>query len=704
MSNRTFIAPLGILVVMIIAVLVGLSLKPVESGASQPKKFPSYAELDNHVRAGERMARQFGGMYYGRNDMLLMNESMDQSRVAVGAMEKSAAPSPAPGAAADSAAAYSTTNTQVEGVDEADLVKSDGKYLYVVAGKKVFIMEAYPAQNAKLLGSISFEGQPADIFINGERLAVFVHLAGGDLSVLVYDLTDRSSPELKRTVTAGGNYVNARMVGDYIYLVVNVPVTRSALTGKIQLPRITTDGQEQIVKPVDVHYFDHPDYSYRFTMVMSLNIKQEGQEPVTRTFLTGVSQNLFASMNNIYLTNQKTPDYIRHTNNLLEGIAAALPSTVADRVRNIKNGDLEPDRKIMNVEQILEDYFNRLDYNQALDLEQKMFRLYEKYQRDLTAERNKTVIHKLAIGGGDVQYLHSGEVPGQVLNQFSMDEHQGYFRIATTTEGSFFGDGRTTRNHIYVMDQDLEIIGRLEGLAPTERIYSARFMGNRVYLVTFRQIDPLFVIDLKDPKKPVVLGELKIPGYSDYLHPYDENHIIGIGKEVPEFGPVMPLPEPMLRDQAMPRVMPPLMPEQGLKIALFDVTDPTEPKELAKYVVNRWDSDSPVLRDHRALLFNRELNLLAIPVAYTMDPGFQQTGNWEGYPPYKFWQGLYVFDISPAGITLRGSIDHDDVVPGGNSQVKRAMYIDQVLYTISDSSVKLNNLDDLKLIKKLTLQ
>lgn len=702
MPGKTIFASLGILVVMISAVLVGLFLKPVESGASQPKKFASYAELDNHVQAGERLARQFGGMYNERNDMIMMNDSIGRSQVFAGSVEKSFA-LPESGAATDGATTYSTTNTQVEGVDEADLVKSDGKYLYVVAGKKVFIMEAYPAQNARLLGSIGFEGRPADIFINGDRLAVFIYQAGGDLAVMVYDLADRSSPKLKRTVTAGGSYVNSRMVGDSIYLVVNVPINRSGLTGKIQLPRITTDGREHIVKPVDVHYFDHPDYSYRFTMVMSLNIKHENQEPVTRTFLTGVSQNLFASMNNIYLTNQKTPDYARHTNNLLGGIAAVLPSPMADRVSNIKNSDLEPDRKIMNVEQILEDYLNRLDYNQALDLEQKMFRLYEKYQRDMAAERNKTVIHKLAIGGGDVQYLHSGEVPGQVLNQFSMDEHQGYFRIATTTEGSFFGDGRTTRNHIYVMDQKLEIIGKLEGLAPTERIYSARFMGNRVYLVTFRQIDPFFVIDLKDPKKPVVLGELKIPGYSDYLYPYDENHIIGIGKEVPEFGPVMPLPEPVLTNQVMPEIMPRFVPEQGLKIALFDVTDPTKPKELAKYVVNRWDSDSPVLRDHRALLFNREMNLLAIPVSYTMDLGFQQAGNREGFPPYKFWQGLYVFDISQAGITLRGSIDHDDF-PGGDSQVKRAMYIGNVLYTVSDGSVKLNNLDNLELIKKLTLQ
>ncbi|MDI6884716.1 MAG: beta-propeller domain-containing protein, partial [Hadesarchaea archaeon] len=167
-------------------------------------------------------------------------------------------------------------------------------------------------------------------------------------------------------------------------------------------------------------------------------------------------------------------------------------------------------------------------------------------------ETETTIIHKISIANGTIEYKSQGEVPGQVLNQFSMDEYQGYFRIATTT-------GWMGQNNVYVLDGNLDIVGRLEGLAPGESIYSARFIGSRAYLVTFKKVDPLFVIDLEDPKNPRALGELKIPGYSDYLHPYDETHLIGVGKDTVDMGSFAWY--------------------QGIKIALFDVSDPENPRE-----------------------------------------------------------------------------------------------------------------------------
>jgi hypothetical protein len=146
-----------------------------------------------------------------------------------------------------------------------------------------------------------------------------------------------------------------------------------------------------------------------------------------------------------------------------------------------------------------------------------------------------TVIHKIAIKDGRIRYVASGIVPGTILNQFSMDEHKGYFRIATTI-GSWWWGRDDSKNNVYVLDDDMRTVGKLEGLAPGETIYSARFFGNRCYLVTYKQIDPFFVIDLRNPKDPKVLGELKIPGFSTYLHPYDENHVIGIGKNANDQG------------------------------------------------------------------------------------------------------------------------------------------------------------------------
>jgi len=276
-----------------------------------------------------------------------------------------------------------------------------------------------------------------------------------------------------------------------------------------------------------------------------------------------------------------------------------------------------------------------------------------------------------------------------------MDEHQGYLRVATTTDDFSPEGGVTLANQVYVLDGDMDIIGRLENLAPGEQIHSARFMGHRCYLVTFRSIDPLFVIDLKDPYNPRVLGELKVTGYSDYLHPFDENHIIGIGKEtVAASG-----------DFAW---------YQGVKISLFDVSDVSAPKEIAKYEIGDRGTDSPVLSDHKALLFDRSRNLLVIPVQVAQIDAKDYP---YGIPPNAYgepvWQGAYVFNISlEKGLEFRGGITHctgADFSQYGyfyssDCFVERSLFIDDVLYTVSDAKVKMNDLGTLDEINEVTLQ
>jgi len=214
---------------------------------------------------------------------------------------------------------------------------------------------------------------------------------------------------------------------------------------------------------------------------------------------------------------------------------------------------------------------------------------------------------------------------------------------------------------------NLTMVGTLENIALGETIYSVRFMGNRGYVVTFRQVDPFFAIDLQDPYSPKVLGVLKIPGYSSYLHPYDESHIIGIGKD-----------------------------RSVVKISLFDVSNVTDPKEIDDYQVSGGWSDSPVLRDHKALLFNSSKNLLVMPMI-TSD--------------YSVWQGVYVFNITlQEGIALRGRITHTENASDLGYYyyqhpyyVKRSLYIDNVLYTISDKKVMMHNLETLDEINQIEL-
>jgi uncharacterized secreted protein with C-terminal beta-propeller domain len=311
-------------------------------------------------------------------------------------------------------------------------------------------------------------------------------------------------------------------------------------------------------------------------------------------------------------------------------------------------------------------------------------------------EFERTTIHRISIENESITFEATGVVPGSVLNQFSMDEYNGYFRIATTVgQVSRTFAQATSTNNVYVLDMDLNVVGELEDLAPGEEIYSARFMGDRGYIVTFRKIDPLFVIDLTEPTNPKVLGQLKVTGYSDYLHPYDENHLIGIGKETEaaEEG-----------DFAW---------YQGVKISLFDVSDVSNPVEVAKYEIGDRGTDSPVLDDHKALLFDKARNLLVIPVLVAeIDPN-DFDGEVPDWAHGEFvWQGAYVFDISPDGIERRGEITHlddsDDLLKSGyrfysGYSVERSLYIDDVLYTISAMKIKMNNLETLTEVNEVEL-
>ena len=233
-----------------------------------------------------------------------------------------------------------------------------------------------------------------------------------------------------------------------------------------------------------------------------------------------------------------------------------------------------------------------------------------------------------------------------------------------------------SKNHVYVLDKSLDIVGRLEDLAPGERIYSVRFMGEKAYMVTFRQVDPLYVIDLSNPKNPNVLGFLKIPGVSDYLHPYDENQMIGVGRGATEDGRM-----------------------QGMKLSLFDVSDVSNPREISKHMIGERGTSSEALNDHKAFLFSKEKGLLVIPVQVS------EGGNWNAF------QGAYVFNIDlTSGISLKGKITHTEGTASEDkyrydyaSRIRRALYIDDVLYTLSEKMLKMNGLIDIVEINKITL-
>jgi uncharacterized secreted protein with C-terminal beta-propeller domain len=252
-----------------------------------------------------------------------------------------------------------------------------------------------------------------------------------------------------------------------------------------------------------------------------------------------------------------------------------------------------------------------------------------------TENKITTQIYKFGIDKGAINFAAAGEVEGTALNQFSMDESGDYFRIATTTQSWYSGTNQS-HNSLFVLDKSMQTVGKLENLAKGESIKSARFMGNRAYLVTFQQVDPLFAIDLTEPTNPFVAGELKIPGYSEYLHPYDENHLIGIGHDAVENG-----------TSAIPL---------GLQMALFNVSDMKNPKQLYNVKIGDKGTNTELTYNHKALYWDAEKKLFGFPVDYyELEKGFDVANPWQ--TGVGKFQGAYIYSVTPqSGFELKAKL------------------------------------------------
>jgi uncharacterized secreted protein with C-terminal beta-propeller domain len=295
------------------------------------------------------------------------------------------------------------------------------------------------------------------------------------------------------------------------------------------------------------------------------------------------------------------------------------------------------------------------------------------------AALNKTTFFKFALDNGYAVYQAKGLTEGAVLNQYSLDEFNGYFRAVMTVDTQ----GGESKNSLVIFDRAMRLSGSVGDLAPGERVYSARFMGDRAFMVTYRTVDPLFALDLSDPRAPKVLGELKIPGYSSYLHPYDENHLIGFGRDTEEYT-TYDSKGSVVNTRAVNR---------GLKLALFDISDLSQPKELAVVSIGDENTHSALLNNPKALLFSKKKGFIAFPVqhyAYNKEDAELN--------------GAHVYDISPAGIKQRGVIHWEGADKGGydykyyESNIQRILYIGNTFYSASDTGLQSNDMLSLKYI------
>ena len=546
-----------------------------------------------------------------------MAKTESGGEVAPSAVPGAAAPADTAESAADSGGSsdFSSTNVQVQGVDEGDIVKTDGKYIYILDENKLTIASA-EGTDSKIISSTTlvevsnnsdnFGGSYiytneycSELYINGTNLIVVttyyydsyidtplteaVYTNEQITYLYIYDVSDPANPSLSHKLGQDGYYLTSRMIGGTIYLLTNHSVHTEPREDEphTYVPSLYADGTSSSVRPDCIAIMPNVSYA-SYSVVCSYDIS--AGEIISNSNLLGGGSTVYMNSNSLYIAQFEYSET-----------------------------ESEP---------YTEDAYSVVDY---------------------TSE-SKTGIVRFSLSDGQAEITASSSVPGYLESQFSMDEYNGYLRLVTTSDKSswsvytdpqhdftnYVWDEAVTANALYILDSNLNIVGSIENIAKDERIYSARFDGDIGYFVTFRQVDPLFAVDLSDPANPTILSELKIPGFSEYLHLYSDGRLFGLG---------------MAADVDTGRT-------QGLKLSMFDTSNPRDVTEKHTLTLDSYSSEA--LYNHKAILISSSRNIIAFPednffsvYGYADDTGFYQRAkissdiNWS-------WnsRGLYVGDFA----------------------------------------------------------
>ena len=556
---------------------------------------------------------------------------------------------------------YSTTNIQVENVDEADITKTDGDYIYSLSEDKVIITDVKDETQIKIVAEIDSKNSntiPSDLILYHDKLIViseemkttssyyYSYNNNNTTMVSVYDISNKEQPKEIKNYQLEQPYYTSRCIDGRLYVISSGYLKEEndeIVTYYYEDGKQIDSGYKSIKRIKGIDTTDQ-------TILSMLDLNNMSESVKVNSYLMDV-QNAYVSENNIYLLEEK-----------YEGSYTSTPKISS----------------IFGFYGILGAFVDDNEYD------------YGTY----------TYIYKFnLLEDGSIQYDKKAKEKGQTINQFSIDEYEENLRVALyNNEGS----------RIVIFNNEMEKIGETEKLAEGEKMYSSRFLGNKAYLVTYKTVDPLFVVDLSNPEEPQVLGELKIPGYSTYLHPYDENHLIGIG---------MQTEEKIYRDSSG-RVTSTAAVITGMKMALFDVTDVNNPIQISDTIIGDSRTTSAILTNHKALLFSKEKQLLAIPVNnYTEDFEIESSSDEyesmvKSYTNYKkqyVSEGYFVYNINLTdGFTLKGTITHEKTKSKYSyynaSRLLRGLYIDDNLYTVSEDYIKVNRLDDLQEISQLKIK
>lgn len=480
---------------------------------------------------------------------------------------------------------YSETNTQVEGVKESDIVKTDGEYIYCLTNNKSYEKKVLriikPGKKPEVLSSTEIDGiavdDTAQIYLSGKRVIIFGQSPSQDsdaVKTLIYGTESPEKPERLYECEQSGYYCDSRLIGDCLYIISNYYVPLDGIkkaSPKTYIPSISCEDYNSTVEAESVcvaSYVKNPEY----TVICCYSVK-DGTLLGTKSLLGG-TYTVYCSTENIITAGYSNDD--------------------------------------------------------------------------------KTAITRFSLSDGKIELKAEGNINGELLNQFSIDEHNGYFRFVTT-----LNSGKETRNgnlisykieksnSLYVLNGELKKVGAVEKLAEDEQVYSVRFMGDIAYFVTFRQVDPLFSADLSDPENPKIIGKLKIPGFSNYLFPFGNGKLLGIGSDADE-------------NTGSTR---------GIKLSLFDISNPASVTESAKTVLDV--NYSEALYSHKASVVDAEKGLIGFPTHGNTGSEYRIFGFENG----KFEQKAQI----KLGETYSGI---------------RGLYIDDFFYIVTDKCIFAYNMTD----------
>lgn len=621
---------------------VGQMVPPGGKGEKlQVKKFGTNEQFTNFLTKVGLRSSYYGGF---------AGESLETLNVSPGGQFGAIANTPLDSSMRVTPERVSETNVQVAGIDEPDIVKTDGENIYfsnsfggviplterslIEPGiyppsynYRTKVIKAFPPDTAENLSEISESGE---MLLFNDILVVF---SGNKISG--YNVSDPMKPVKKWSHELDENnyLMSSRSLEGKLYL-----VARTFVGSSSPCPLPVMKGSVSV--PCTEIYYPNINAQSDSTYTVIIMDPYNGSVENKGTFLGKNGASLVYTSNQaIYVTFTYYESYVNFFIDFLKSDGRGLlPDELIANLTKVASFDISDEAKMVELTHLTENYYAALKQSDRTklenDIQNKMEDYLETHSRDL---------EKSGVVRFDTKSLKVGvseAIPGTPLNQFSLDVYQGNLRIATTTSNNFAGGGNST-NDVYILNSDLRIVGSITDLGLTERIYSARFVEDKGYLVTFRQIDPFYVLDLSDPKNPKKVGELKIPGYSSYLHPISKDKIVGVGQEGP-----------------------------NVKISLFDVSDPANPNEISKYDMSEYWSD--VAGNHHAFLLDDAHKVFFMPAG----------------------ANGYVFTYDGNVINLQRAVT--------GLQARRALYIDDFLYVLGDEKMVVLNEDTWNEIKTLS--